>query len=86
MKRRTPACFASSAKTHRRLVIDLVGQLRIEITERIVGESREMHDGIDPLQVSQLRVPHVLPISGTSTIPLPNVHLRYKSLSYPTTS
>lgn len=59
------ACgLAELGETHGSQVIDLVGELRIEITERIVGERSEMNDGVETCQVGEGKIAHVLADAG----------------------
>ena len=42
-------------------VIDLVGDLRIQVPQRIVGETRRVDDSVEPVQVRRLDIPEVEP-------------------------
>ena len=55
-KRATPAALREA---HRRLEVDVVGQLCVEITERIVGERAEVDDGVNPRQLRLRHVPEI---------------------------
>ena len=41
-------------------MVDGVGQIRVEIAERIVGERREMNDGVEAFKIVGERVARVL--------------------------
>ena len=41
-------------------VIDVLGQLRVEIAQRVVGEGREVDDGVEALEVGYFDRAHVL--------------------------
>jgi hypothetical protein len=36
---------------HRGLVVDLVGQVRLEVPKRVVGQGSEVQDSVDPVEV-----------------------------------
>ena len=63
-------------QAHRGQVVDLVGQVRIQIAERIVRQPRQVDDGIEAPEVIQRSTSRMsLRIDGTGTIPSPNVEL-----------
>src|SRR5262249_52526845 len=41
-------------------VINLVGDIRTEIAQRIVGQSRQMDDGIEPREIADIDVANIL--------------------------
>ena len=59
------ACgLAEFGEAHGSQVIDLVGELRIEVAERVVGERGEMDDGVKTFQVVEGEIAHVLADAG----------------------
>ena len=46
-------------------MVDLVGALRIEMAEGVVGDRGEMDDRIEASEVLYLNVPDVLSLAGT---------------------
>ena len=54
-KRETPASFAERGQAHGAAVVDVVGQLRIQVAQRVVRERRQVDDGVEALEVSSSR-------------------------------
>ena len=45
---------------HRGKVVDLVGELGVQVAQWIVGEGGQMDDGIEPAQIGDLELAHIL--------------------------
>ena len=61
--RSTPAVRASSGEPDAGLVVDRVGELLVELAERVVRQRGQVHDRVDPVEVAPL---HVADIAGDS--------------------
>ena len=59
-KRGTPGFFGFARQPHRAQMIDVEGQLRIEIPQRIIGQRRQVDHRVKSLQVGGLHIAQVL--------------------------
>ena len=52
-------CLGDAGEMHAAAVVDAVGRVRIEIAERVVGQSREMNDCVEPIKVAHVGVAQI---------------------------
>jgi hypothetical protein len=55
-----PGLTGAVGELHRSPPVDVVGQLRIQVAQGVVGQRRQVAYGVDPLQVGHLDVAQVL--------------------------
>ena len=67
-------------------MVDVEGQLRIEVPERVVRQGGQVDDRIKALQVSPLDIPQVDALPGSSAGQSPNTQPSNRSLSSPATA
>ena len=59
-----PPLLGELGQADRGPVVDLVGQVRVQVAQRVVGQSGQVDDGIEPVEVFRSDLAHVDPARG----------------------